>query len=93
MSDWISVDEQLPEKDEWVLVFENDHDNPQDEFINNILGNRKHTRVRPAKVNYIDSEGYAAWYCVTIGGGPAGNYRNVTHWMPLPTGPISQPND
>lgn len=86
LEDWISVDDYLPKVDEWVLVFEDDTENPQDVFINSMF-NKINWRVTPARLRFIDNLGYPEWYLCYVGGGPAGQYRNVTHWMPMPLGP------
>lgn len=83
---WIPVSVSLPERDAWVLVFEDDNDNPQDAAIGRML-NSFRQKVTPAKLLSIDSEGYGDWYLCYVGGGPVRHTRNVTHWMPLPEAP------
>lgn len=85
---WVSVGVRLPEKNAWVLVFEDD--NPQDALVDRISNFRQ--RVTPARLLSIDSEGYGDWYLCYVGGGPLRHVRNVTHWMPLPPAPNDQGN-
>lgn len=83
---WIPVCESLPEKNQWVQVFEDDNANPKEAFIRG-LTNTFRQRVTPAKLLSIDSEGYADWYLCFVGGGPAKHVRNVTHWQPMAEAP------
>jgi hypothetical protein len=85
--DWIHVDVRLPAIDEWVLVFEDDTESIHDVVMNDLF-KKEHWRVRPARIAWIDRDGYPRWHLCYVGGGPAGEYRNVTHWMPMPVGPL-----
>jgi len=88
--EWISVDDRLPEINQWVIVFEDDTESLQTKFINSMVNPPcDNYRVKPAKMRSIDSEGYPDWYLCYVGGGPAGTYRNVTHWQPMPIRPKS----
>lgn len=86
---WIPVSTALPAKDEWVQVFEDDNDNPQDAYIMHMCKSFRQ-RVTPAKLLSVDSEGYANWYLCYVGGGPVKHVRNVTHWRPLADAPNDQ---
>jgi len=84
--DWISVDDRLPERDVFVIVFEDDNDNPQDAFIGR-MNNSLRRRTSVAKLLSVDTEGFADWFLCMVGGGPLKIHRNVTHWQPLPPPP------
>lgn len=82
--DWISVNDVLPDIDEWVLVYENDLDNEQDAFIGKMCGTFRQ-RVTPAKLLGLDTvDGFPIWYLCIIGSGPLFHVRNVTEWCKLP---------
>lgn len=87
MSQWISVDERLPEKGQWVIVYRDDADNPQDLFWAKHFGHET-TLVTAATLRSVDNEGYADWQQGELSSGRAlSMVRNVTHWMPLPEAP------
>lgn len=79
-----SVDEKLPEVDVWVLVLEDDTENPQDFFLAKLLKNKPRHRFTPAKLRRLDNEGYPEWYLGYVGGSPINHVRNVTHWAEIP---------
>lgn len=87
MNTWINVEDHLPDVDVWVQVYEDDSSNPQDKFIANIL-NSFRQRVTPAKLLYIDDEGYPTWYLTYCGSRPIEHVRNVTKWKPLSNNPM-----
>lgn len=93
---WTKVEDTLPELDVWVQVYEDDDDNPQDAFIGKMLDgmypSTEHFRQRvvPAKLEYIDSEGYARWFLCYVGASSLRHTRNVTHWKPMSDGPVSE---
>lgn len=86
---WIKIEPgcQLPEPDQWVLVFEDDRDSAQDFYIQKFLGNEPRKRVSPAKLLEIDREGWPCFYLCYIGGPVTSIYRNITHWRYLPECP------
>lgn len=75
--EWVSISEidKLPKPDVWVQVFEDD--NQDNLFL------EKRQRVTPAKLLFIDAEGYPEWYLGYVGGSPCRHVRNVTHWRPM----------
>lgn len=84
--EWISVDDRLPPVGVFVIVYEDDTTNPEDAWIGTMC-NSLRQRAVPAKLLSVDSEGFADWHLCYVGGGPAGKYRNVTHWTHLPDPP------
>lgn len=80
---WTLVSDSLPEPHEWVQVFEDDNDNPQDVFFGNLLGGFRQ-RVVPARLSHTDNEGNPYWYLVH----GVHHTRNVTHWRRLSSPPI-----
>ncbi len=82
-SGWTLVSDSLPEPHEWVQVFEDDNDNPQDVFFGNLLGTFRQ-RVVPARLSHTDNEGNPYWYLVH----GVHHTRNVTHWRRLSSPPI-----
>lgn len=89
VTEWVDVSKSLPEKDVWVLVYEDDNDNPQDRILGHMLKTFRQ-RVTPAKLLSIDSEGYADWYLCYVGGSHLSITRNVTHWKPLDAAPTPE---
>jgi len=85
--DWISVQAHLPLADEWVQVYEDDDDNPQEAFIGKLYHGKVRKRVTPARLLNVDREGYPIWYLCYVGGGPVCHVRNVTYWRPLSAPP------
>ena len=83
---WIKVDERLPDARKWVLVVEDDRENPQDEFWTNHF-KRPLQRVSHAQLSHVDQEGYPYFDGGIVGNGPICIKRNVTHWMPYPDAP------
>lgn len=84
---WIPVGDTLPPLDKWVVVFEDDNDNPQDAFISKMCKTFRQ-RATPAKLLCVSADGYPDWYLCYVGGGPVRHVRNVTHWHHLPINPI-----
>ena len=86
----ISVEDRLPEIDVWVLVLEDDTENPQDFFIAQLLKHAPRHRFTPARLRRLDHEGYPEWYMGYVGGSPVNHVRNVTHWMEIPKLPFKE---
>lgn len=73
MSEWISVDERLPDVEyDWVLVSTVDWKNPKLRFVPHVAERRKGKWVSQDDVEG-DLETWA--------------HVKVTHWMPLPEPP------
>lgn len=87
---WTAIEDGLPEKDVWVQVYEDDTIDPQQVFISTIVGSEIRSRVTPAKLLWIDPEGWPDWYLCYIGGGPVRHVRNVTHWRHMSSKPLSK---
>lgn len=79
---WVCVKDRLPANNQWVLVFEDDNDNPIDAYHRRFAGTF-FQRVQPARLKSVDSEGYANWYLCVIGGSHVCHVRNVTHWKAI----------
>lgn len=100
MSEWISVDDRLPEEGEWVSVFQNkaayseigENEEPvywysQDYYYAKMMGTWMN-RVTSAQLRLIDCEGYAEWEQGRMPSGHAfTSVDYVTHWQPLPDPP------
>lgn len=87
MSDWVACADKLPEVGEWVNVLvdrnEGDYWDRKD---------KPRFSVHGAQLYDIDGEGYGLWRrWVMSDGGPMGSLNHVTHWMPFPSPPESQP--
>lgn len=75
---------ELPDKDEWVLVYEDDTIDQQQVFISRLLNQKIRQRVTPAKLLYVCSEGWPVWYLCYAGASHLRHTRNETYWAPIP---------
>lgn len=59
MSKWIKIKPgcELPKKDEWVQVYDDESTNPQDTFWANLFKRPLKRSVVPARLLHIDEEG------------------------------------
>lgn len=83
---WVDCKDWLPDPDVWVWVLENDYIDRHECSIATLLKHEPRYRAVPAKLNYIDVEGYPRWYMIFAIGGTSKpeHTRNVTHWHHMP---------
>jgi len=93
---WISVEDRLPELDQWVNVLQNvggyseidEHGEPiywfESDYYMYLTLKREMISVTSATLRYIE-EGWGYWQQGEIASGHAlVDIKHVTHWMPLP---------
>jgi len=89
---WIPVLDvnNLPPKDVWVQLLENDELNTSDKYWSELF-KKPAIRVGVAMLKEIDYEGNAYWYRGYVGGSPINFGRNVTHFQYLTKAPVIEP--
>lgn len=94
---WIDADKELPPVGKYVNVLEDDNVNGQDLFFGRNLHKLTYQpqRVRPARLQAIDREGYGIWEGYNLNGYSMWEPKNVTYWQDLPDVPteLIKPED
>jgi len=83
----VSVEDRLPNPKEWVLVLEDDAENPQDYHLSKLLKYEPRYHLTPARLEFIDRYCYPEWFLTYVGGSSVRHTRNVTHWAEIPKMP------